>query len=665
MQNKPYEDSYTNPVFDRSFPDPFVLKFLGEYWAYCTGLWKDGNCFGILHSTDLVNWQEVGSAMAPLPGEHTCYWAPEVVYYNGVFYLYYSVGDEINMEIRVALSDNPSGPFIDSGRRLTVEQFAIDPHVFTDDNGQRYLFYATDYLEHSHIGTGTTCDLLVNPLTLAGQPHPVTRARYDWQVYDPHRWEKGGVRWHTIEGPAVLKRKGYYYQMFSGGNWQNTTYGMSFAITDNIDSSEEWRQVADGVKVLPVLRTLPGSVIGPGHNSVVLGPNNRQYYCVYHEWTPDNSARVMAVDPLDWAGERLLVLGPTVTPQPVPLQPVFAGFDGIPQVQNRNQPWSVLKGNWILNGIEARQEYTGEILCRVGSSSFLAEINLRSLETISGGNFGIALYSEEIEVFKFQLLPGRRHSTISWLKDDNRLEQQVLMPADFNPNYYHCIYLEVDGNWINIELDQVLMRWQGRLDLKPAAISLFTEGISAGFAGFALTPGWEDSFMLENGIQLREWNVESGLWEIRDRELWCVASNGESIISKEFQHESYELVVNVRMPAMVEKNGGYGFYPAWHTNGNNPLVKLSSARTANQEFTSWALHILTNEKSDKFTLPDSFNPAIHHQFRFRKLKNQLRVYLENEHLGTIEVMPHTVGTALYASGAMAAFEMVRITAIRD
>jgi hypothetical protein len=45
---------------------------------------------------------------------------------------------------------------------------------------------------------------MLDPLTLAGEPRPVTRARFDWQVYDPQRREKGGVRWHTVEGPAVL-----------------------------------------------------------------------------------------------------------------------------------------------------------------------------------------------------------------------------------------------------------------------------------------------------------------------------------------------------------------------------------------------------------------------------------------------------------------------------
>src|SRR4029453_12079909 len=124
------------------------------------------------------------------------------------------------------------------------------------------------------------------------------------------RAEKGGVRWHTIEGPFVLKHKRHYYQMFSAGNWNNPSYGVSYAITDNLNGGE-WRQVADGEKVQPILRTIPGKVIGPGHNSVVRGPDNQQLFCIYHRWSEKRDVRMLAIDRLDWVGERLLLLGPT------------------------------------------------------------------------------------------------------------------------------------------------------------------------------------------------------------------------------------------------------------------------------------------------------------------------------------------------------------------
>lgn len=325
---------YQNPVYPHSFPDPFVLKHKGEYWGYCTGFWHDGRAFGIVRSRDLVHWREMPGALEPLSDSHPHYWAPEVALLDGRFHLYYSVGNEERMEIRVAVAGHPGGPFVDSGRRLTSEPFAIDAHVFTDGDGARWLFYATDFLDHSHIGTGTVRDRLLDPFTLEGDPRPVALPRHDWHVYHPNRPEKGFVRWHTVEGPFVLERKGVYYEMFSGGNWQNPTYGVSYATARSLAGPGEWAQAADGERVLPILKT-GGEVVGPGHNSVVRGPDNRQLYCVYHRWqsgSPDSGARVMAIDPLDWAGERMLVLGPTTTPQPGPVPPTFSDLLDAPAV---------------------------------------------------------------------------------------------------------------------------------------------------------------------------------------------------------------------------------------------------------------------------------------------------------------------------------------------
>ena len=85
------QDVYTNPVLARpqGVADPFILKFNGEYYLYATG-----DPILIYHSTDLVSWDEVGPAVASskAPGDwnQADVWAPEVVYRNGLFYLYYS-----------------------------------------------------------------------------------------------------------------------------------------------------------------------------------------------------------------------------------------------------------------------------------------------------------------------------------------------------------------------------------------------------------------------------------------------------------------------------------------------------------------------------------------------------------------------------------------------
>src|SRR5688572_18783855 len=129
--------TFTNPVCLSNTADPFVLKHRGTYWCYSTGTAHDGNCFPIFVSNDLVRWIEHGGAMSPLQGGYAEYWAPEVSYWEGAFYLYYSVGDGSTMHLRVAVAESPSGPFTDSQVKLTAQDFAIDPHVFIDDDGAR------------------------------------------------------------------------------------------------------------------------------------------------------------------------------------------------------------------------------------------------------------------------------------------------------------------------------------------------------------------------------------------------------------------------------------------------------------------------------------------------------------------------------------------------
>src|SRR5687767_2947886 len=92
--------TYVNPVHPKSFPDPFVIKFRGEYFAYATGYAADGLVLPVLRSPDLVEWSECGGAMQPLADSPPFYWAPEVAYDSGKFYLYYSVGNETLMELR-------------------------------------------------------------------------------------------------------------------------------------------------------------------------------------------------------------------------------------------------------------------------------------------------------------------------------------------------------------------------------------------------------------------------------------------------------------------------------------------------------------------------------------------------------------------------------------
>lgn len=311
-------DTYTNPVHRGYFADPFVLKAGDDYFAYGTGSIVDGRVFEVLQSTDLVHWRSLGGALGPFwdPPESRDAWAPEVARGDdGTLYMYYSVGiGDKDHRIRVATADRPEGPFHDTGRALTEhEPFAIDPHPFRDDDGTWYLFYARDFLDGERVGTALAVDRLTDMLTLEGDWRTVTRASADWQIFLENRSIYESVYdWYTVEGPAVRKRDGKYYCLYSGGAWEKPNYGVAYAVADSPLGPYD-----DKGDEPTVLKSVPDKVIGPGHNSIVEGPDGHDYI-VYHAWDPGQSARSMCVDRLRWGPDGPLPSGPTFTPQPVP-----------------------------------------------------------------------------------------------------------------------------------------------------------------------------------------------------------------------------------------------------------------------------------------------------------------------------------------------------------
>ena len=639
------ERRYVNPVYAHSFPDPYILKFCGEFYAYCTGYWHDGRVFGILHSRDLVNWREVGGAMPALDSDAPFYWAPEVTYDNGKFYLYYSVGNETLMHLRVAVSDRPDGGFVDAGVRLTEQDFAIDAHVFIDDDGTRYMFYATDFLEYKNIGTGTVVDRMVDWYKLAGDPHPVTRAQYDWQVYDPHRMEKGGVRWYTVEGPFVLKRKGLYYEMFSGGNWQNTTYGVSFAVSDTVESGQEWTQYSDGEKIMPILRTLPGKVIGPGHNSVVRGPNNREIYCIYHSWTANG--RVLAIDRMDFAGPRLFIAGPSYEPQPAPCLPtVNDHFGG----NSLNENWTA-HGEWHVAAGEVISGASGEnrLICQAEYGYFLCEISVRAVsEPGDDGSFGVVLYSGNEESFKFFIVPHRNAAVLkgSYLNGDADL------PTAFLANAIHLIRLEANHSTLEISLDDMLLFRIEDIDQPPSTIALAADSADAAFSGFALTEGFEDLF--ENG-QISGWKPlnDNGECHARNVEL-LISNNGdpETVAVKMKPTSEYDFAANMRLDNDSD-NAKWGIV----------LIDQNQNEQCRIDIDGKACQIKLGRKSQKLKMPPEFAPGNTHQLGILIKDGNMTVRLEDLVLGKFAAPKTETALGIFCTNATVAVEMARLTVL--
>jgi beta-xylosidase len=308
------------PVYEGYFADPFVWRHEGFYYAIGTGLPEAlgkpaGKVFPLLQSNDFVCWHYAGQALI----EPECtlgetFWAPEVAWSEGKFYLYYSVGHgDAGHQLRVAISPAPWGPYHDLGHSLLDRchcPFAIDPHPFRDSDGQWYLFYARDFLETSanvRAGTALMVARMRSMIELENEGQVVLRARSDWQRFRANRLMYGRVwDWHTLEGPSACRHAGQYYCFYSGGRWENETYGVDYGVAEHVMGPYADAGNESGPRVL---RSEP-HLIGPGHNSIILGPDKVDRI-VFHAWDEKMTARRMFVERLLWLPE-----GPRVDREP-------------------------------------------------------------------------------------------------------------------------------------------------------------------------------------------------------------------------------------------------------------------------------------------------------------------------------------------------------------
>jgi GH43 family beta-xylosidase len=329
--------SYRNPVIGEYLGDPFVFRHEGRYYAIGTGRDEatgtaggggSASIFPLYVSSDLVDWTRTGKALVrPYATQGYTFWAPEVVFVDGVFYLYYSVGFEDTLHhLRVATSRQPLGPYLDAGVRLTSLAscpFAIDPHPFHHE-GRYYLFYARDFLDERDErgapvkpGTALVVQELTTMLELAPGVATVLRARHAWQRFMPGRVIYGGVYdWHTLEGPCVVQHDGRFYCFYSGGRWDSERYGVDYAVADHPLGPYDDSGAEDGPRVL---RSEPGAWLGPGHNSIVRGPDGTTEYAFYHAWDPDFRQRQACIDRLRWTAAGPRVAGPTSTLESIAL----------------------------------------------------------------------------------------------------------------------------------------------------------------------------------------------------------------------------------------------------------------------------------------------------------------------------------------------------------
>lgn len=286
--------TYQNPIkLENEWPaygtgDPFVLRWNGRYYLYPSTKTHHGGEVGVRVwvSEDLVTWRYAGYASRDRATFNA--FAPEVVYWNGYFYMYTSSDGRGHYVLR---SESPTGPFVAQTGNIGL---SIDGSVFIDDDGQWYF---------THAGfRGIRGYRMSDPYTV-GTPHILEADLGAW-----------------TEGSSITKRGGYYFITYTGNHVRSAGYRVNYAVS----SKGPLGPYVEGENN-PILINTDEDFLGLGHNSVVLGPDLDSHYIVYHNILNRHGdhIRELNIDRLVFNGRKMAVLGPTRYPQAVPRMPDF------------------------------------------------------------------------------------------------------------------------------------------------------------------------------------------------------------------------------------------------------------------------------------------------------------------------------------------------------
>ncbi|KAA5542992.1 family 43 glycosylhydrolase [Adhaeribacter rhizoryzae] len=259
-----------NPALEGYYADPDVLyaEKTGKFYIYPTSDgftgWS-GTYFKTFSSTNLVDWQDEG-VILDLPKDVSWAkrnaWAPCIIEkkINGQYkYFYYFTAAQ---KIGVAVADNPTGPFVDSGKPL-IAAFPegikngqqIDPDVFTDPKTQKsYLYWGNGYMAGAELNTDMVS---LKPGTT--------------KILTPDATFR--------EGAYAFYRNGTYYFMWSEDDTRSPNYRVRYGT-----ATSPLGKIKVPANNLVIAKNLEASIYGTGHNAVLQIPGKDEWYLVYHRF---------------------------------------------------------------------------------------------------------------------------------------------------------------------------------------------------------------------------------------------------------------------------------------------------------------------------------------------------------------------------------------------
>lgn len=255
-----------NPVVEGYYADPEIIfsERDQKYYLYPTSdgfhEWS-GTYFEAFSSPDLITWKNEGKIL-DLPTDvswanHNA-WAPaaiEVKRGDTYKYYYYFCGKG---QIGAAVSDNPNGPFVDSGKPIVPDldgMSEIDPDVFQDPKtGKYYLYWGNGKMVVAELNEDMVS---INPATI--------------KILTPDATFR--------EGTEVFFYQGKYYFMWSENDTRDEDYRVRYATSDSPTGP---LNIPENNLILAKDPTK--AIYGTGHHSVIYSKEKDQWYIVYHRF---------------------------------------------------------------------------------------------------------------------------------------------------------------------------------------------------------------------------------------------------------------------------------------------------------------------------------------------------------------------------------------------
>lgn len=498
--------TYMNPVTAgvvATFPDPTMIRGKdGRWYAYGTtnAIFADSgsdveHILPVLSSSDMVRWTYVGDVYTR--ADHPSWWpagtrpwAPDIRYVNGGYHLMYALSGG---GVALATSSAPTGPWNDRGLIVPAGGSGcptgnIDPAMFTDINGDNYLYWGSyDTICVSKMNADATA--LTGPVT------QVARGR-------------------RMEGSYVVRRDGRYYLFYSdAGCCQGAFSGYTVKVGRS-DSPLGPFTTPSGKNLMDltskdgiVLAASGKGWVGPGHNAIQTDLSG-QDWLVYHAIPSSNpdlppvtspwggtlnnlSRRPLLIDRLDWINGWPVVragAGPSTGPQRAPVTTWTVGStfnDGSLSGWSRN--WKPATDPDSRGYVS----YSGS-----GSSFFLSDASVRRDVRVEGDlRLGASNTSGAAGLVVSYADPG--DNIVTWINEAQRkliVEVKVAgtatslgspLPSGFDYASWHNVTVERRGNKLVAEVSADRLRDA----VSTVAITLPSGAPSSGRIGAASAGG--------------------------------------------------------------------------------------------------------------------------------------------------------------------------------